>query len=82
MHEADLELVSTVSSDQLAVDEKLIRIDGDDFWLYGAVDPETNEVVQLRSNGHETDTAMVSERASSTLSTRRRRILSMTPITW
>jgi hypothetical protein len=62
--------VSTVSSDQPASDEKLNRIDGDDFWLTGAVDPETNEIVQLRSNGHETDTTIVSDQASSTLSTR------------
>jgi transposase-like protein len=32
-----------VTADQLAVDEKVIRINGDDYWLYGAVDPETNK---------------------------------------
>lgn len=25
-----------------------IRVDGDDYWLYGAVDPETNEILQAR----------------------------------
>ena len=40
--------MSTVSADQLAVDEKLIRISGGDYWLYGAVDLETKEIVQLR----------------------------------
>ena len=34
--------------DQLAVDEKVIRINGDDYWLYGAVDPETNEILHFR----------------------------------
>jgi transposase-like protein len=40
--------VSTVSADQLAVDEKMIRINGNDYWLYGAIDPETNEILQFR----------------------------------
>ena len=31
----------------LAVDEKVIRIN-DDYWLYGAVDPETNNILHLR----------------------------------
>jgi transposase-like protein len=37
-----------VSANQLAVDEKVIRINGDDYWLYGAVDPETNELLHIR----------------------------------
>jgi transposase-like protein len=32
-----------VTADQLAVDEKVIRVNGDDYWLYGAVDPETTK---------------------------------------
>jgi len=48
VHKADLQPISTVSADQLAVDEKVIRINGDDYWLYGAVDPETNEVLHFR----------------------------------
>jgi transposase-like protein len=48
VHKADLQPISTVSADQLAVDEKVIRINGDDYWLYGAVDPETNEILHLR----------------------------------
>lgn len=47
VHKADLQPVSTVSANQLGVDEKLIRLNGDDHWLYAAVDPETNEVLQL-----------------------------------
>jgi len=26
----------------------VIRINGEDYWLYGAVDPETNEILQFR----------------------------------
>jgi transposase-like protein len=40
VHKADLQPVSTISSDQLAVNEKVIRINDDDYWLYGAVDPK------------------------------------------
>jgi transposase-like protein len=48
VQKADLQPVSTVSADQLAVDEKVIRINGDDYWLYSAIDPETNEILQFR----------------------------------
>ena len=48
VHTADLQPISTMSADQLAVDEKVIRINGNDYWLYGAVDPETNEILQFR----------------------------------
>ena len=48
VHKADLQPISTVTADRLAVDEKVIRINGDDYWLYGAVDPETNKILQLR----------------------------------
>ena len=37
-----------MSADQLAVDEKVIRINGNDYWLYGAVDPKTSEILQFR----------------------------------
>ena len=40
--------MSTVSADQFAVDEKMIRINGDDYWLYGAIGPETSEILQFR----------------------------------
>jgi transposase-like protein len=36
-----------VSADQIAIDENVIRVDGDEYWLYGVVDPErtsTNKV--------------------------------------
>ena len=37
-----------MTADQFAVDEKVIRINGDDYWLYSAVDPETNEILHIR----------------------------------
>jgi len=40
--------VSTVSADQLVVDEKAIRINGDDYWLCGTVYPEPNEILHFR----------------------------------
>jgi len=48
VHAADLRPVSTVTALQLAVDEKAIRIDGRDYWLYAAVDPDTNEFLHVR----------------------------------
>ena len=47
VHKADLQLISTISADQIAVDEKMIRLDGQDHWLYGAVDPQTNEILHV-----------------------------------
>ncbi|MCG1008131.1 IS6 family transposase [Halorubrum lacusprofundi] len=47
VHKADLQPISTVSTDQLAVDEKMIRLHGQKFWLYEAVDPYTNEILHL-----------------------------------
>ena len=36
-----------MTADQLAVDEKMIRLNGDEHWLDGAVDPATNEIIHL-----------------------------------
>jgi transposase-like protein len=47
VHSAQLQPASSVSADQLAVDEKVIRLHGQQFWLDGAVDPHTNEIVAL-----------------------------------
>ncbi len=47
VHKADLQPISTVSEDQLAVDEKMIRLHGQKFWLYGAVYPYTNEILHV-----------------------------------
>ena len=45
---ADLQPESDQNPEQIAVDEKVIRINGTDYWLYGAVDPETNEILHFR----------------------------------
>ena len=47
VHKADLQPISTVTADQLAVDEKMIRLHGGAFWLYGAVGPKTNELLHV-----------------------------------
>ena len=47
VHKADLQPISTVTADQLAVDEKMIRLHGRAYWLYGAVDPQTNEILHV-----------------------------------
>ena len=47
VHKAELQPVSTVTADQLAVDEEMIRLHGHEYWLYGAVDPETNEILHV-----------------------------------
>jgi transposase-like protein len=48
VHKADLQPALTVTALQLAVDEKTIKINGHDYWLYAAVDPETNEFRHIR----------------------------------
>ena len=47
MYRANLQPVASVLANQLAINEKMIRLHGQQFWLYGAVDPHTNEIVTL-----------------------------------
>ena len=47
VHKADLQPISTVTADRLAADEKMIRPNGQDHWLYGAVDPQTDEILHV-----------------------------------
>jgi len=47
VHTADLQAIPTVTADQLAVDEKAIRLHGQDAWLCGAVDPQTDEMSHM-----------------------------------
>lgn len=47
MCRADLRPVASVLANQLAINEKMICLHGQQFWLYGAVDPHTNEIVTL-----------------------------------
>jgi transposase-like protein len=39
VHKAELQPMSTLTADQLTVDEKMIRLHGQEFWLYAAADP-------------------------------------------
>jgi len=48
VHKAELQPILTVSADQLSIDEKMIRLHRKKVWLYGAVDPKTNEIVALQ----------------------------------
>jgi len=48
VQKADLQPASNASPDQIAVDEAVIRINGQQFWLYAAVDPERNEFLHVR----------------------------------
>jgi transposase-like protein len=45
---AELQPSSTVRTAQFAVDENVIRINGNAYWLHGAVDPETHNILQCR----------------------------------
>ena len=36
-----------MTADQIAGDETMIRVTGHEHWLYGAVDPSTNEIIHV-----------------------------------
>jgi transposase-like protein len=42
VHEADLQPESGQNPGHIAVDETVIRLNNEQYWLYAAVDPETN----------------------------------------
>ena len=44
IHKADLQPESGRSPNHVAVDETVIRLDDEQYWLYAAVDPETNDL--------------------------------------
>jgi len=70
-HKADLQPISTVNADQIAVDEKVIYINGNSYWLCGAVNPKTNKVLQFRlfPMTTKTDDSTGSRQTPSTVST-------------
>ncbi|MCU4744234.1 IS6 family transposase [Natronoglomus mannanivorans] len=43
VHKADLQPNSGRNPDQVAVDETVIRLNDEQYWLYAAVDPESNK---------------------------------------
>ena len=60
VQKADLQPANDASPDHVAVDETVIRINGKQFWLYAAVDPETNRFLHLRL--YTTTTTALTER--------------------
>jgi len=45
VHKANLQPESGRNPDHVAVDETVIRLNDEQYWLYAAVDPETNEIL-------------------------------------
>ncbi|MCU4744830.1 IS6 family transposase [Natronoglomus mannanivorans] len=45
VHKADLQPESGCSPDHVAVDETVIRLNDEQYWLYAAVDPESNNLL-------------------------------------
>src|SRR6056297_2071821 len=48
VQKADLQPASDASPDHIALDETVIRVNGQQYWLYAAVDPETNKFLHIR----------------------------------
>ena len=48
VQKADLQPAAGESPDRVAVDQKAIRINDEQYWLYAAVDPETNRILHAR----------------------------------
>ncbi|WP_380674660.1 IS6 family transposase [Salinigranum sp. GCM10025319] len=48
VRKADLQPDSDVSPNQIAVDETVIRVNGQRHWLFAAVDPDTNQFLHVR----------------------------------
>jgi putative transposase len=48
VRKADLQPDSDVSPNQIAVDETVIRVNGQRHWLFAAVDPDTNQFLHIR----------------------------------
>jgi transposase-like protein len=48
VHKADLQPRSGRSPDHVVVDETVIQLDDEHYWLYAAVDPDLNELLYTR----------------------------------
>jgi len=48
VHKADLQPESGRSPNHVAVDETVIRLNDEQYWLYAAVDPETNNLLHTQ----------------------------------
>ena len=45
VHKADLQPVEGQQPDHVAIDETVVQLDDDRYWLFAAVDPDTNELL-------------------------------------
>jgi putative transposase len=48
VQKADLQPADDESPDRVALDQKAIRINDEQYWLYAAIDPETNRILHSR----------------------------------
>jgi transposase-like protein len=48
VHKADLQPESGRSPNHVAVDETVIRLDDEQYWLYAAVDPDSNDLLYTK----------------------------------
>ncbi|OYR53901.1 IS6 family transposase [Halorubrum sp. Ea1] len=48
VHKADLQPESGRSPNNIVVDETVIRLDDEQYWLYAVVDPETNDLLHTQ----------------------------------
>jgi transposase-like protein len=48
VHKADLQPTDGHNPNHVAVDETVIRLNDEQYWLYAAVDPDTNELLHTR----------------------------------
>src|SRR6056297_1514336 len=48
VHKADLQPESGKNPDHVAVDETVIQLNDERYWLYAAVDPATNELLHTK----------------------------------
>src|SRR6056297_2564406 len=48
VHKADLQPEGGRSPDHIAVDETMIQLNDEKYWLYAAVDPETNKLLHTK----------------------------------
>src|SRR6056297_2991788 len=48
VHKAELQPRSGQNPDHVAVDETVIRLNDEQYWLYAAVDPDTNKLLHTK----------------------------------
>ena len=62
VHKADLQPEASRCPDHVAVDETVIQLNDERYWLYAAVDPETNEFsIKARTDDKEGSRSFISD---------------------